>query len=116
MIDETGAQREAAIDRCIRKVNAAARNDAAQHSHIVLRPVTETNRAQRNRRRELQGRLRLDLPRQELGMAEVLRDGFAEGAAAVILQRQPELQRAETPRELDRFVEERKPLRGVLVQ
>ena len=54
--------------------------------------------------------------RERWSLGRGLHQRLAEGAAAMILQREPELQRAETARKLDRLLEECECFRRVLVQ
>jgi len=112
VIDEAGAQGESPADGGVGQVYATAFDHLPEDCGVdlVTAAVSEAHGAQLHRREELQARSVVDGVSQLPRMIEIGPDGGPKCIETVIAQGQPDLQGTKPPRQLGRFLEERKTL------
>jgi chaperonin GroEL (HSP60 family) len=81
----------------------------------VLEAVPKTNRTHRDGSNTFEIGMAVDILGQDLRLAKIASDGFAKGILPVILERHPDLECAETARQLDRLVKESESLGRIIV-
>ena len=98
------------------RIDTSVAIDLMQDRRVVGTSDAEAHRAQLDGREALEPRLRVDEPRKFLRMLQIAADRLPERAEPVIAEREPELQRTEAPRELERLLEDREAFDGVVAQ
>ena len=126
VVHNAGSQAKLPFQLGIGQINPPPPDNTFQHGEVEtiasflrsVRPetMTEADGTQFHWSNELQFWRASNCSSQMLRLLEILPDGLSKRRQPMVTERQPELQRAKTPRELHRLFEEGKAFNGIRIE